>query len=181
MFEVTYNDITLQCQSTALPDLYSEYRKHATLGEEFDLAGREEGQWCYVGVKKDSGWPFLTVAQRFWPSGAGFHPGALLVPETLLLFIGAGERLLAYDLRVPKRLWLDAADTGFWHWDRYGGFVLMAAELEFAAWNTEGLKLWSTFVEPPWEYQVVGDSVILDVMGKKSTFDLQHGPQNKTV
>jgi hypothetical protein len=181
MFEVTYNDITLLCESAALPELYAEYQKHATLQEEFDLAGPEQGQWCFIGVRKDSGWPFLTVAQRFWPAGAGFNPGALVVPETSLLFIGAGERLLAYDLRAPKRLWQDTADTGFWHWDRQGDFVLMAAELEFAAWSKEGLKLWSTFVEPPWDYQVVRDSVTLDVMGNKSTFDLHHGPQNTNV
>jgi hypothetical protein len=181
MFEVTYNEFTLLMESGSLPDLHPEYRKHTALGEEFDLTSREEGQWCFVGVKKGSGWPFLTVAQRFWPAGAGFHPGALLVPETSLLFIGAGERLLAYDLREPKRLWLDSANTGFWHWHRHGDYVLMAAELEFAVWNKEGLKLWSTFVEPPWDFQCGGDSVTLDVMGQKSTFGLRHGPEKKTA
>jgi hypothetical protein len=29
-----------------------------------------------------------------------------------LLFIGAGRRLLAYDLKLPARLWEDAADMG---------------------------------------------------------------------
>jgi len=181
MFEITCNDITILCESGALPDLNAEYRKHAILGEEFELEDHEEGGWCFVGVRKDSEWPFLTVAQRFWPAGAGFHPGVLLVPETSLLFIGAGERLLAYDLREPRQLWQDSAHTGFWGSSRYGDFVLMAAELELAAWSTEGSKLWSTFVEPPWGYHVVGERVMLDVMGAKTSFNLQRGPGNKTV
>jgi hypothetical protein len=64
---------------------------------------------------------------------------------------------------------------------RYGALVLMSAELEFAAWSTEGSKLWSTFVAPPWDYPVVGESVTLNVMGKKCTFHLRQGPENKTV
>jgi len=74
-------------------------------------------------------------------------------------------------------LWLDSADTGFWHWHRHGDFVLMAAELEFAAWTKEGKKLWTTFVEPPWDYALDGDSITLDVMGKKKRFSVHHGPE----
>jgi len=29
----------------------------------------------------------------------------------------------------------------------------MSAELELAAWRTDGTKLWTTFVEPPWTYR----------------------------
>lgn len=177
MFEITLNEFSILCDSTNLPEIYEEYRKRSVLAEEFDLLEREEGSRCFIGVKKDCGWPFLTIAQKYRPACAGFHPGALLIPETSRLFIGAGERLLAYDLRGPKRLWLDSADMGFWHWHRHQDFVLMAAELEFAAWTTEGIKLWSAFVEPPWDYVLVGDSVILNVMEKKTTFALRHGPE----
>jgi hypothetical protein len=52
----------------------------------------------------------------------------------------------------------------------------MSAELEFAAWDINGRKLWSTFVEPPWSYEIRGDQVELDVMGRKSTFVLAIGP-----
>ena len=52
----------------------------------------------------------------------------------------------------------------------------MSAELEMAAWSLEGHKLWSTFVEPPWDYEVHGDRVALDVMGEKSSFNLKTGP-----
>ena len=66
---------------------------------------------------------------------------------------------------------------GFWSWSRFGEFVLMAAELELAAWTTQAEKLWSTFVEPPWDFSVSGDTVNLDVMGTKSTFNIATGPQ----
>ena len=54
--------------------------------------------------------------------------------------------------------------------------MLMAAELEFAAWDIHGAKLWTTFVEPPWTYRVEGDLVHLDVMGNMSSFPLAAGP-----
>ena len=59
----------------------------------------------------------------------------MIIPETSLLMIGAGERLLAYDLETPRRLWEDEAEAGFWGWERHGGLVLMSAELELAAWD----------------------------------------------
>jgi len=178
MFEVAFNEFTILCHPTALPELYSEYREKAALNEKFELQDWTGGAWCFIGVRKDSGngWPFLTVAQNYWPAGCGFNPGVLLVPETSVLFIGAGERLLAYDLKKPKRLWIDSANTGFWHWKRHGSIVLMSAELELAAWTIDGVKLWSTFVEPPWTYLVRGESLTLDVMGRKSGFSLRHGP-----
>jgi hypothetical protein len=54
--------------------------------------------------------------------------------------------------------------------------ILLSAELELAAWDTDGRKLWTTFVEPPWGYTVEGDRVHLDVMGNKQSFTLRDGP-----
>jgi hypothetical protein len=51
----------------------------------------------------------------------------------------------------------------------------MAAELELAAWDVNGRKLWSWFVEPPWEFAVAGDVVTVDVMGSVSRIRLQSG------
>ena len=100
------------------------------------------------------------------------------MPETAVLFIGAGDRLLAYELSgQPRRLWEDDADVAFWHWRVLPQAVLMAAELELAAWTRAGKKLWSTFVEPPWWYQVTGDRAQLDVMGKETEFPLLSGPE----
>lgn len=54
-----------------------------------------------------------------------------------MLFLGVGERILAYDLNGPTRLWEDTADTGLLGWARHGAFVVMSAELELAAWKPQ--------------------------------------------
>jgi hypothetical protein len=176
MFSVSINEYTLLCLSQGLPDIYSEYAKHAELAEEFDIRD-SEGESCFLAVAKASGWPFLVIAQLYDPSVAsGFNPGALIVPETNLLFVGAGTRLLAYDLSIPRQIWEDVADIGFWGWARHNEYVVMSAELELAAWDIHGRKLWSAFAEPPWGYKVVEGRVELDVMGKKSNFPIDTGP-----
>jgi hypothetical protein len=156
--------------------MYPEDRARAALAEEFETK-RPDREHCFVSVSRANGWPELTIAQTFSPSAAGFDPGVLLALETKTLFVGAGIRLLAYQLDPPRRLWEDTCDTGFWSWSQHGEYVLMAAELELAAWTSKGEKLWTTFVEPPWEFQVAGDRVYLDVMGRKSTFGIKEGPK----
>lgn len=157
----------------SIPDGYG---KHAVLVEEFAV-DRPNSSAFYLEVQRASDWPFLCVAQRYWPTyWAGSYPSILLVPETHILFVGAGERLLAYDLEQPARLWEDCADTGIHDWQRHDDIVVMAAELELAAWDIQGAKVWSTFVEPPWEYRVEGGVVHLDVMGVLSSFPLVAGP-----
>lgn len=81
---------------------------------------------------------------------------SLLVPETHLLFVGAGERLVAFDLEGPGLLWIDRADTGFHRWMRHEDIIVMSAELDLSAWDTHSSKLWAAYVEPPWEYHVEG-------------------------
>ncbi|HEX8913440.1 MAG TPA: hypothetical protein VF796_13850 [Humisphaera sp.] len=175
MFEIGVGDYQLRVHRGPLPGMYGEYRRHAALAEEFAL-DRPDGDACLVAVAAGHDWPVLVVAQRFEPCGGGFDPGVLLVPETGVLFVGAGTRLLAYALDGPRRLWEDAADAGFWGWARHGDVVLMSAELELAAWDVRGRKLWTTFVEPPWAYRVEDDRVRLDVMGRLSSFPLAAGP-----
>lgn len=155
------------------------YRRSAALVDEFDLQNTDRSR-CFVSVSRKNDWPELVVLQTYSPSlPGGFEPGLLLVPETETLFIGAGIRLLAYRLNPLQRLWEDTCDTGFWHWRQFGNVILMSAELELAAWDSSGRKLWSMFVEPPWGYEVHVDRVLLDVMGVKSEFDLQHGPMSR--
>jgi hypothetical protein len=45
----------------------------------------------------------------------------------------------------------------------------MSAELELAVWTTDAMKLWSTFVEPPWSYRVPAGQIELDAMGQSRT------------
>src|SRR4051812_15741233 len=176
MFRVAIGEYSLLVHRGPLPGMYGEYRRHAALAEEFGLDSAE-GEARFVAVATAHDWPSLVVAQRFEPCVAGFDPGVLLVPETGVLFVGAGTRLLAYRLDGPERLWEDQADVGFWRWAQHGAYVLMSAELELAAWDTRGRKLWTTFVEPPWQYRVEGDQVRLDVMGRLSSFPLASGPE----
>jgi len=174
-FTVAMDGWTIHAQH-GLPVTYQHFRRHAVLSDEFGLAS-DEGDHCFLAVTwGGEPWPRLVVAQRYRPC-YGFDPGVAFVPETAVLFAGAGTRLLAYALSGrPRRLWEDAADVGFWHWSVHRSAVLMAAELEFAAWTRGGEKLWTAFVEPPWSYRVIGERVQLDVMGKKTEFPVSAGP-----
>lgn len=172
MIQVTIADYIVN-MAESIPDSYGT---HAALIEEFGL-DRSNWDAFYLMVERAFDRPFLHVAQRYWPDHwAGSHPGILLVPETHILFVGAGERLLAYDLQFLARLWKDRANAGFHRWRRHGDVVVLSAELELAAWDIQGAKLWTTLVEPPWEYHLNEDAVQLDVMGIMSTFPLRSGP-----
>lgn len=176
--EITCDGITVLSSVGTLPDLYPQYRAKAQLADEFDLSHSDAGL-SFFGVVRDSGWPILTIVQRYSPSQAGFIPGAIFVPETSTFFVGAGERLLAYNIDNPRRLWVDSTRSGFWRWYRHEEFILMAAELEFAVWSFDGQKRWSTFVEPPWDFEIHGPNVTLNVMGKISSMDIRYGPETK--
>jgi hypothetical protein len=177
MFSISCGEYEVYCQAAGLPRMLDEYERRAKLAERvgMECAGAE----CFCAVRRrGDDWPLLVVSQKYAPGlESGFSPGLALVPETHRLFVGAGCRLLAYDLSDPARLWEDEANTGFWFWSRYGEAVLMAAELELAAWDVRGAKLWSRFVEPPWEYRVEGATVAVDVMGRVSRFDILTGAE----
>jgi len=181
MAEIVFccDQYAVRASGDGLPSLYSEYVRHAVLSEDFGVGSAEGTTLFFAATSSSRNWPDLVVALRFDPGpGSGFHPGILLVPERDLLFVGAGTSLLAYKLSPVRRLWDDVAACGFWGWRRHGEIVLMSAELELAAWDIDGRKLWSTFVEPPWSYEVHGDRVALDVMGRKSNFVAAVGPES---
>jgi hypothetical protein len=176
MLTIATNHYTLLC-CEAEPGIHNAYAERAKLAEKFDYAEHRPG-FCWVAARPaNAAWPTLVVEQRYSPAGFGFDPGLLIIPETEILLLGAGTRLLAYDLAGPARLWEDDADHGFWSWGRHDGTILMSAELELAAWDLNAKKLWTTYVEPPWEYRVDGGTVHLDVMGEKSAFPLATGPK----
>ena len=158
-----------------LPALHDQYQQHAALAQEYDL-DCADGDVFFAAAGPFNHWPSLVVVQRFAPCQAGFDPGVALIPSTQTIFLGAGERLLAYRLAdPPERLWEDAAEFGFWSWSVHPGAVLMAAELELAAWDHAGNKRWTRFVEPPWDYRVSGGRITLNVMGNVSEIDLLKG------
>jgi hypothetical protein len=176
MFTVSFSEYEAYCQADGMPsaEMLVEFEQRAALAERFGMEFRGADGFCAVRRRGDE-WPFLVVSQRYSPAGeSGFYPGLVVVPEAHRLFLGAGCRLLAYDLSAPARLW--AAETrGFWSWSRYAGVVLMAGEQELAAWDVLGSKLWSRFVEPPWVYRVEGRVVLVDVRGRVSHLDLLTG------
>ena len=178
MFIVSFGEYEVYCQSEGLPvpETLTELEQRARLVERRGMEFRGEDSFCAVRRRGDE-WPFLVVSQRNAPGAeSGFYPGLVVVPETHRLFLGAGWRLLAYDLSAPARLW--AAETrGFWSWSRYGGVVLMAGEQELAAWDVHGGKLWSRFVEPPWVYRVEDRAVAVDARGRASRLDLFTGAE----
>ena len=161
------------------PNDASVPRAVADVLEEFGLDAPGESAddlWC-VAVSLGKHHPFLLVTQRYSPGSlSGFVPDALLVSESKMLFLGAGERLLAYDLASAARLWQGTTDPGFWGWARHGDVVIMSAELELAAYSLQGEKLWTSFVDPPWTYTVEGDVIMLNVMGSISQLSLERGP-----
>ena len=173
---VTIDNWRLVSTIGSVPAGQGDYHSHARLADEFDL--ERSGELWFVGAGRASiEWPEVVVCQRFGPGpDSGFCPGALIASDVATLFLGAGIRLLAYNLQTASRLWVDEADTGFGGWRRHGNVVVMSAELELAAWTTEGDKLWTTFVEPPWSYDADDTTLRLEVMGNVTRFDLLRGP-----
>jgi hypothetical protein len=178
MFTITVGAYAVTVQQGTLPAFYRDYKKRAKLCDEFSLGPQEAGELCFVSVSAMLHWPTLVVAQRFELAQAGFDPACLLVPESHTIFIGAGRRLLAYQLDAPRRLWEESVDSGFLEWSRHDQTVLMSGELELGAWDIRGQKLWTLPLEHTWEYHVQDGKVHLDAQGRRTVFGLQEGPQH---
>jgi len=174
MHALTIENWKLSVHEGPLPGVYSSYIDHAVFVDKID-SDSTEGIPLFVAVSSaSSNWPNLISTQRYSPTG-GLSVGCLLIPEKALLFIGAGEKILCYDVAASKRLWIDATPRGFWRWLHVGEYVVMSAELEFAVWNSSGEKLWSTFVKPPWTFTIMGDVVEFDIIGGKQNRMLADG------
>ena len=179
MFQIAVHRYTLSCFSGGLPEYYEVYREKAKLVDEIDLTRDVShlADVCFLAVQKGLDWPFLVVAQKYAPSGlGGSYPQALIIPETDMLFLGAGERVLTYRLAPLEKVGQESAEQGFHAFERYDQFVIMRAELEVAVWTIQGKKQWSQFVEPPWTYRVEGEAMSVDVMGHVLSFPLSTGP-----
>ena len=159
-----------------MPLILDEYRSRAGLSEQFPGDPDDDGGVFVAIARPGEDWPGLVVTQRWGPTGAGFRPGVLIVPESGRVFIGAGTRILCYrdDAGSWKRQWHDTvAYPGFWGWRLHGDVVVMSGEVEMAAWSIDGERLWVEPVEPPWAYEVRGGMVHLDVMGQIRTLPLR--------
>jgi hypothetical protein len=172
MITCTIDKYRISVEQYKLPELYTYYVNNAQLVEEYDLDNRD-GEIFYISVGTGEGWDFLSVAQRYEPSEGGFYPGFLILPETDILFIGAGQRILLYDLKQVKKIDEDFYNEGFLGWIRYKDYVIMLAELDVTCWRSNGEKIWSRFVEPPYNVEFEDDKIILDVMGNKIRFEIE--------
>ena len=106
-------------------------RSHpAALFEEFDLDSAED--ICTITITKEgTPTPLLLVAVPTMSEVGTSTICAALVAETDRAFIGVHQRLLAYDLSQPVRLWEDATD----HACPTAGGNGEASSLWQASWN----------------------------------------------
>lgn len=159
----------------SLPPMYYSYCQCAQLVDTFEIEG-SYSSLCYLSVARGHGWPFLIVAQRYSPgTQSGFYPGILFLPETNLLLLGAGERLLAYVLDEPGRLWEYELPGGFWQWERSQDRVIMSSENELAVWDIYGQKRWNFMLEPPWQYALEDDMIYVYMGDRQTTLHCEHG------
>ncbi|EQM70649.1 hypothetical protein L682_00905 [Aquipseudomonas alcaligenes OT 69] len=150
-------------------------RMSTVVTEKIDCDGNNS-DYLALTVREEGAGSLLLVEGYYSPGpSSGFYPGVLVVPETRVAFVGAGTSILCFSLAPITRLARERVEVGFWKWQRHGEWVLMSAELEFSVWSSHGKKLWSRFVEPPWDFVVQGDEVVLDVMGDRQTFCLLSG------
>jgi hypothetical protein len=132
----------------------------------------------YVLVSAAARPPSLLVVGRM---RASFLPGVHLVPETSTLFVGCAESLAVYDLEKAERAHLDLTPYAFTSFNRHGDVVVMSGELEIAAYDLRGQRLWAATIEPPWDYGVQGDTMFTIAMGHKTEFPLREGPSGPLV
>lgn len=174
MLYTTFAQYTVATTTTP-EDVTTFLRENAVLHYAFHHS-EPDYNYLAVGITDCGLSPDLLIEGWYKPGPQqGFHPGVLLVPESNTAFIGAGTELLICSLAPIKLLSHQQTECGFWSWRRVNNVVLMSAELELAVWNIQGEKLWSRFVEPPWHYDIQGETLLLDIMGSNIRLDLASG------
>lgn len=141
-----------------------------------DLSSGAADAVCIAVSRSNEALPALRVLVPPRESGSVWGARVAYCASTGLLFVGAGELVSAYTLLPPARLWVEAIEAGVHEIRIHDGIVVVSGELELAAWDAAGAKLWTRFVEPPWHYDVHDGAVELDIMGVMSTFPLRSGP-----
>lgn len=85
-------------------------------------------------------------------------PHVLLVPETSVLFVGAGTTVVAVKVPEMTRL-LEDDVTLFWGFERVGECVLMLSEVDAALYSPTAEVLGRAPVEPPYEVRRMPDAI----------------------
>ena len=154
----------------------SRYIDNAVVVETIPTFDEDYGEYIYYGISDSGPYPDLIIEGIYSPASvSGFYPEILIIPETDILFLGAGEIVQIWKLSPYVKLHEEFPNCGFWHWSQYNDVVLMSGELELSCWSIEGKKLWSKFVEPPWHYTVENGKVTTDIMNHKESFDIYTG------
>ena len=146
--------------------------------DEIGLAkGGDHVRSAHLTIRRVGGGDILHLT-AYGLFGFGFGFGVCLDPDSNRLFVGAGRSIRCYNLDAtpPAILWDDVAEEGFLSWERLGDVIFMSAELGFGAWREDGTHLWSTFVEPPWDWRPVNGEIELTVMGASRRFAVESGP-----
>ncbi len=171
---IVCGDYSIECTPSGLPEIYDQLRARAVLTEEIALDQRD--LCCFPVRRSGEPWPFLIVALGCSTAAAGLSPGALLVSRLGTLFLGYGERLVAYALLPPAKLWSATAPGNFRFWEQHGEVVLLSAGLALEAWSTAGEKLWTWPAAAPWSHHVRGEIVeCTDGAGRAQRFPLRTG------
>lgn len=160
------------------PTIFEMWLKHASFKDIEGLA--KDGTPIYIGVGHGKEWYNSIIAFRSDPiDHAGFHPEFLILPETNTLFVGAGTVVKPYDLEGLKKKFEKELSLGFWGWTRHNDLIVMQEELELGVYTLDGQEIWSTFVQPPWTFEITGNEVKLNVMGEITYRDLKTGELKK--
>lgn len=174
MFYSTVSSYTLSVTDKP-EEITPLFRDNAVIRHQLNQPA-SDNSYIALGITDCGLFPELLIEGWYNPGPAqGFHPGVLIIPETQTVFIGAGTSLLVYALSPIRLLTETQTECGFWGWSHTNDIVIMSAELELAVWNTQGEKLWSCFVEPPWHYHIQGETLLLDIMGNNIRLDLISG------
>ena len=174
LIHFNFDKYRIAVQTGKEPDIYDMWLDHASFKDIDGLAF--EGTPIYIGVGQGDEWYDTIIAFRSDPiEYGGFDPGLLVVPETDTLFVGAGTIVRTYDLKDQRIRFEKELSCGFWGWSRHQDLILMQEELEFGIYTLDGQETWSTFVEPPWTFDIEGDHVKLNVMDEISYRDLKTG------
>ena len=50
---------------------------------------------------------------------------------------------------------------GFWSWTKHKDLIIQQEETSFGIFNVSGDQLWETFVDPPYDFEIIEDKVTL--------------------